>query len=231
MNAPLYIVHNACKEGIEAVIDAKWERHVVFAETCPQYLEFNSNVYKRPDGALFVCSPAVKGEESRAALREALKSGAIDTVATDHCPFPKAEKLRWGMGEAADFSKIPNGCGGVEFLYPYVLNLANRGEISMRRAVQLCAENPARIFGCADKGALAPGKDADIALYDPKQRYRIAAKDTLGAGDYSIYEGLEMTGRITQTYLRGKPVFENGKYVGDPGDGRYVKRESSGVNN
>ena len=142
MDAPVYIVHMSDKEGLDAVIKAKTEGHEIYVETCPQYLEFTCDVYKRPDGRNFVCSPPMKGEESRQALWTAIKDGIIDTVATDHCPFQQAEK-DWGLN---DFSKIPNGCAGVENLYPYMLDAANSGKISFERAVELCSTNPAKIF-------------------------------------------------------------------------------------
>uniref|UniRef100_UPI002FDFD3CA amidohydrolase family protein n=2 Tax=Muricomes intestini TaxID=1796634 RepID=UPI002FDFD3CA len=95
LEAPVYIVHMADKDGLEACIQAKKEGHKVYVETCPQYLEFTSDVYKREDGRNFVCSPPMKGQESQDALWKALKSGFIDTVATDHCPFQSYEK-DWG---------------------------------------------------------------------------------------------------------------------------------------
>ena len=110
LDAPIYIVHMADKEGLEACIRAKEEGAPVYVETCPQYLEFTCDVYKREDGRNFVCSPPMKGQESLDALWEAIKDGFIDTIATDHCPFQSYEK-DWGKD---DFTKIPNGCAGVE---------------------------------------------------------------------------------------------------------------------
>ena len=147
-DAALYIVHMADKEGLEACIEAKKQGHEIYVETCPQYLEFTSDVYKRKDGRNFVCSPPMKGQESQDALWNALKTGFIDTIATDHCPFQSYEK-DWGKD---DFTKIPNGCAGVENMYPYMLDAANRGRISFEKVVEVCAANPARIFGCDNKG-------------------------------------------------------------------------------
>jgi dihydropyrimidinase len=92
MEAPLYLVHMADKEGLEAAIAAKLDGNEIYIETCPQYLEFTSDVYKREDGRNFVCSPPMKGQESQDALWKAIKTGLIDTVATDHCPFQSYEK-------------------------------------------------------------------------------------------------------------------------------------------
>ena len=102
LKAPLYVVHMADKEGLEACIDAKRDGADVYVETCPQYLEFTCDVYKREDGRNFVCSPPMKGQESQDALWQALKAGLIDTVATDHCPFQSYEK-DWGKDDFTNY--------------------------------------------------------------------------------------------------------------------------------
>ncbi len=220
MDAPVYIVHMSDKEGLDAVIKAKTEGHEIYVETCPQYLEFTCDVYKRPDGRNFVCSPPMKGEESRQALWTAIKDGIIDTVATDHCPFQQAEK-DWGLN---DFSKIPNGCAGVENLYPYMLDAANSGKISFERAVELCSTNPAKIFGCADKGAIEVGKDADIVIYDKDKDFTISVNNMHSDYDHTIWEGKKLHGYPVKTFLRGNLVYDNGEFVGKPGMGKFVHR-------
>lgn len=220
LNAPLYLVHMADKEGLEAAIHAKEEGADVFIETCPQYLEFTCDVYKREDGRNFICSPPMKGKESQDALWLAIKNGMIDTVATDHCPFQSYEK-DWGKD---DFTKVPNGCAGVENLYPYMLDAANSGKISFERAVELCSTNPAKIFGCADKGSLGIGKDADIVIYDKNKDFTVSVKNMHSDYDHTIWEGKKFHGYPIRTYLRGVPVYDNGEFIGKPGMGQYVKR-------
>lgn len=219
LDAPLYIVHLANKDGVDAVTKAKDEGYEIYAETCPQYLEFTCDVYKREDGRNFVCSPPMKGEESRKALWEAIKRGDIDTIATDHCPFQSYEK-DWGKD---DFSKIPNGCAGIENMYPYMLSAANTGEISFEKAVELCSTNPARIFGLKDKGSIAIGKDADIVIYDPKKEFTITNDKMHSDCDHTIWEGVEVHGYPEKTYSRGKLVYENGEFLGEKGWGKFVK--------
>ncbi len=223
LNAPLYIVHMADKEGLEACIAAKHQGHQIYVETCPQYLEFTCDVYKREDGRNFVCSPPMKGKDSQDALWKALKLGFIDTVATDHCPFQSYEK-DWGKD---DFTKIPNGCAGIENLYPYMLDAANSGKLTFERVVQVCATNPARIFGCEKKGAIAIGKDADIVIYDREKEFTISVNNMHSDYDHTIWEGKKLHGYPVQTYLRGKLVYDNGEFVGVPGSGQYVKRVPS----
>ena len=224
LDSKLYIVHLANKEGVEAVQRARDEGYEIYAETCPQYLEFTSDVYKRADGRNFVCSPPMKGEESRLALWEAIKKGLITTIATDHCPFQSYEK-DWGKD---DFTKIPNGCAGIENMYPYMLSAANEGKITFNKAVELCSYNPAKIFGCDAKGAIEVGKDADIVIYDPEKEFTITNDKMHSDCDHTIWEGVKVKGYPEATYSRGKLVFKDGEFLGERGWGKFIKRSSSG---
>lgn len=219
LNVPLYIVHLANKDGVEAVTKARDEGYEIYAETCPQYLEFTCDVYRREDGRNFVCSPPMKGEESRIALWDAIRRGDISTVATDHCPFQSFEK-DWGK---EDFTKIPNGCAGIENMYPYMLSAANNGKISFEKAVELCAANPAKIFGCRSKGAVSVGKDADIVIYDPSVDFTITNDKMHSDCDHTIWEGVRLKGYPIQTYSRGRLVYDRGRFLGEKGWGRFVK--------
>jgi dihydropyrimidinase len=222
LNAPLYIVHLANKEGVEAVTKAKDEGYEIYAETCPHYLHFTSDVYKREDGRNFVCSPPIKGQESQDALWEAIKRGDIDTIATDHCPFESYEK-DWGKD---DFSKIPNGCAAIENMYPYMLDAANKGKITFQKAIELCCENPAKLFGCDTKGFIQVGKDADIVIYDKEKDFTISVNNMHSDYDHTIWEGVSLHGYPVQTYSRGRLVYDNGEFVGEAGWGKFIKRIS-----
>lgn len=220
LNAPLYIVHLANADGVDYVTQAKAQGYEIYAETCPQYLHFTCDVYKREDGRNFVCSPPMKGQASQDALWAAIKRGDIDTIATDHCPFQQAEK-DWGKD---DFRKIPNGCAGIENMYPYMLAKANEGVIPFTKAVELCSTNPARIFGCKTKGSLAVGKDADIVIYDPEKDFTITQQSMHSDCDHTIWEGVSLHGYPVQTYSRGRLVYDNGEFKGERGWGKFVKR-------
>jgi len=263
--AKLYIVHLACAEGLKAVEIAQREGYPIYAETCPQYLNFTNEVYKRPDGRNFVCSPPMKGEESQSALWESVCQGdgktgdsgktgdrplsysngrirqgsvpcltavpcltvpcltvaapiGINTLATDHCPFQTFEKDR-GIG---DFTKTPNGVMGVENLYPYMLSEANKGRLTFERVIELCSANPARIFGCEAKGAIAEGFDADIVLYDQTKDFTVSQKNMHSEVDYTIWEGTKLRGYPVRVYSRGKLIYKNGEFLGKPGHGRFI---------
>ncbi|MGI6586933.1 MAG: dihydropyrimidinase [Gracilibacteraceae bacterium] len=219
--APLYIVHLSSREGLDEVTKARDEGLEIYAETCPHYLNLTNEVYKREDGRNFVCSPSIKGEDSRKALWEGLRRGDISTVATDHCPFKSYEK-DWGK---EDFTKIPNGCMGIENMYPYMLSEASKGSITFNKAVEVCCTNVARIFGCApQKGTIAVGSDADIVIYDPKKKFVVSSKNMHSDVDYTIWENCVMTGYPVMTFSRGKLVYEEGSFKGNPGWGKFVKR-------
>ncbi|WMI82304.1 dihydropyrimidinase [Anaerotignum sp. MB30-C6] len=223
LNAPLYIVHLANKQGVEYVTKAKEEGYPIYAETCPQYLNFTCDVYKREDGRNFVCSPPIKAQESQDAIWEAIKRGDIDTVATDHCPFQQSEK-DWGKD---DFRKIPNGCAGIENMYPYMLAKANEGKISFMKAVEVCSSNPARIFGCTQKGGLTVGKDADIVIYDPEKDFTVTCENMHSDYDHTIWEGTQLHGYPVKTFSRGRLVYEDGEFKGEPGWGKFIRRNLS----
>ena len=220
LDTSLYIVHLANKEGVRAVTAARDAGYKICAGTCPEDLEFTCDVYKREDGRNFVCSPPMKGEESRQALWDAIKRGDIATIATDHCPFNRFEK-DWGKD---DFTKIPNGCAGIENMYPYMLSAANTGKIPFEKAVELCSTNPAKIFGLKDKGSVSVGKDADIVIYDPKKEFTITNDKMHSDCDHTIWEGITVHGYPEKTFARGRLVYDSGEFLGEKGWGRFVAR-------
>ena len=203
-----------------AVEKAKEEGYPIYAETCPQYLYFTNEVYKREDGRNFVCSPPMKGEASRKALWDGIKKGSIDTISTDHCPFLQSEK-DWGIN---DFRKIPNGCAGIENMYPFMLAAANSGKITFNKAVEICCSNTARLFGCDSKGSLDIGKDADIVIYDPEKDFTIHNSNMHSDTDHTIWEGVSLHGYPVKTFVRGSLVYDNGEFKGKRGFGRFIKR-------
>lgn len=226
-NASLYIVHLANKMGMEAVEKAQSEGYPIFAETCPQYLHFTNEVYKYERGRDYVCSPPIKNKESQDALWMGIKNGSITTVATDHCPFTKAEK-DWGLvkkdGTPGDFTTIPNGCAGVENMYPYMLSEANKGRISFNRVVELCASNPAKLFGLDYlKGEIRAGLDADIVIYDTEKEFTINNELMHGDTDHTIWEGVKLKGYPEATYSRGNLVYKEGEFLGKRGTGKLIK--------
>ncbi|MGK5089349.1 dihydropyrimidinase [Bdellovibrionota bacterium FG-2] len=222
---PVYIVHLTCNEALQAIKDSVSRyRHPVLAETCPQYLLLDREVYEKADfeGAKYVMSPPIRTRADQEALWAGLRDGFLQVVATDHCPFFFKGQKEKGRG---DFSKIPNGGPGVEdrfkLMYTYGVD---KGRISLNRFVQVMCSNPARIFGMSKKGNLTPGCDADIVLFDPLTKGVISAKSHHHNCDYSLFEGYETKGEIVGVLSRGDWVVKDKKVVGAPGRGKYVPR-------
>lgn len=223
---PVYIVHLTCDEALHHVKDSTARHHhPVFAETCPQYLLLDREVYERPgfEGAKWVMSPPIRGKKDQEALWAGLRDGYIQTIATDHCPFNfKGQK---DMGKH-DFSKIPNGAPGIEnrmnLMHTYGV-LENR--ISLNRFVQIMSANPAKIFGMYPrKGTIAPGADADIVLFDPSREGVISAKTSKQRCDYSAFEGFKTRGEAVAVLTGGEWAMRDGKITARKGAGKFIKR-------
>ena len=226
----IYIVHLSSKEGLVKVQEARDRGVNVFAETCPQYLLLDEERYKEPDfqGAKYVMSPPLRSKESNQALWGGLNSGDLQVVATDHCPFDfNGKKDMFGKD---DYKKIPNGAPGIETLLMLMHTQGVvKGRISLERMVDVLSTGTARMFGLKDKGEIAVGKDADMVIFDPDQKFTITQPKLHQNVDYTPYEGMEMTGMPYAVYSRGKRVAEwqndHVEFVGEVGRGRFVKRE------
>ena len=226
----IYIVHLSSKEGLWIVKKARNRGVNVFAETCPQYLLLDDERYKEPDfnGAKYVMSPPLRTRESNEALWGGLRSGDLQVVATDHCPFDfKGKKDMFGKD---DYKKIPNGAPGIETLL-MLLHTEGvvKGRITLEKMVEVLSTGTARMFGLRDKGEIAVGKDADMVVFDPHRKFTITQSRLHMNVDYTPYEGMEMTGMPDLVYSRGKKVAQwNGEqmeFVGRVGHGRFIKRE------
>lgn len=222
---PIYIVHLTCRESLDAVYRARQEGQLVYVETCPQYLLLDDSVYDKPDfeGAAYVMSPPIRPRGHQDALWHALSCGIIHTVATDHCPFRQHDQKVMGLG---NFTRIPNGAAGIENRMPlmYTYGVAT-GRLTLQQFVDVCCTQPAKIFGLYPrKGAIRPGADADLFLYDPTVRTTISARTHFQRVDRNIFEGFEIHGAVTHTIVAGKLAFKNGELRVERGAGRYLPR-------
>ena len=224
---PLYVVHMSAKQAVSTVAAARDEGWNVFGETCPQYLYLSLEEQLGAEGfegAKWVCSTPLRAraEGHQDELWRYLRTNDLSVVSTDHCPFCFKEQKELGLG---DFSKIPNGIGGVEHRMDLIFQGVVDGRISRERWVELCSTTPARMFGLYPrKGVIAPGADADIVVYDPSGRTRISVDTHHMNMDYSAYEGFEVAGKVRTVLSRGSVVVDNDEYVGRAGHGRYLKR-------
>jgi dihydropyrimidinase len=226
--APLYIVHMSAKQAVEVLQKHKDEGWNVFGETCPQYLYLSlEDQLSQPgfEGAKWVCSTPLrsKAEQHQDELWRYLRTNDLSVISTDHCPFCFKEQKEMGLG---DFSKIPNGIGSVEHRMDLIFQGVVEGRISLERWVELCSTTPARMFGLyGKKGAIAPGFDADIVVYDPTGRTEIGLNKTHHMNmDHSAWEGFVIDGHVDTVLSRGKVVIDDNQYLGTKGDGRFLKR-------
>ncbi|MBA7566345.1 D-hydantoinase [subsurface metagenome] len=226
----IYIVHLSSREGLWKVRRFRDRGIDVYAETCPQYLTLTEERYKEPNwnGAKYVMSPPLRSQGSLDELWRGLRGGDIQTVATDHCPFDFEGKK--DMNGKDDYKVIPNGAPGIETLL-MLLHTEGvvKGRITKERMVDVLSTGTARMFGLAEKGEVRAGKDADIVVFDPKQKFTITQSRLHMNVDYTPWEGWEMTGMPSVVYSRGRRVAEwsgdQMKFVGEIGRGRFVKRE------
>ncbi|MCF7549953.1 dihydropyrimidinase [Pseudonocardia sp. WMMC193] len=229
--APLYVVHVSAKQALAQIAEARGRGRNVFGETCPQYLYLSlEEQLGAPgfEGAKWVCSTPLRSraEGHQDELWRYLRTGDVTTVATDHCPFCFRGQKEMGLG---DFSKIPNGIGGVEHRMDLMYQGVVSGRISLERWVEVCCTTPARMFGMYPrKGVISPGADADVVVYDPAGHTSIGLEKTHHmAMDHSAWEGFEIDGAVDTVLSRGKVVVAGGEYRGRKGDGRFVKRDLS----
>jgi dihydropyrimidinase len=225
--SPLYVVHVSAAEAVRAIAAARDDGLNVFAETCPQYLFLDVDELARPgfEGAKYVCSTPLRPVEHQESLWRGLRTNDLSVVSTDHCPFCFGQK-ELGRG---DFSKIPNGMPGVEHRVDLLHQAVVEGRLSRRRWVELASTTPARMFGLHPrKGAIAPGSDADLVVYDPNAEQVLSAETHHMNVDYSAYEGKRITGKVRTVLSRGDVVLDEGQYRGRPGRGRFLPRETCG---
>ncbi|MCI8320443.1 MAG: dihydropyrimidinase [Dorea sp.] len=221
VDTPVIIVHLSSRKGYEEIVRAREAGQTVYVETCPQYLLLDEGKYfsGNEEGRKYMIAPPLRTKEDQKALWRALSEGGIQTIGTDHCSFTKEQK----EAGREDFAKTPCGMPGAEerpaLMYHFGVN---QGKITREQMCRCLAENPAKLYGLYPrKGAIAPGSDADIVVWNPNVRWTISAKTQQSASDYCPFEGVEITGRAERVYLRGTLAAENGEIVNGY-EGRYV---------
>ena len=226
--AAVYIVHLSNEDSLRELKHAQQRGLHALAETCPQYLVLSLEEQmpgKQWDEARFVFTPPLRKKHNQAPLWQALGDGTLSVVSTDHCPFRLADQKSLGRD---DFRKIPNGGPGIENRLQILWEFGvKQGRLTPENFVELCCTAPARIFGMPSKGVLAPGKDADIVLWDANAAYTISAATQCMATDYSMFEGWQVSGNARHVFSRGDLVVEDGKWIGQTGRGRFLKREAN----
>ena len=229
VDIPVVIVHLTNAATLAEVTAARRRGQKVYVETCPQYLVLDDSVYYNEDfsrAARYVCAPPLRKPEDCRALWAGLRKGDIQTISTDHCAFTLAQKDA-GRG---DFTKIPGGLPGVEARGELVYSFGvTTRKISLATMCKVLSENPAKLYGMFPrKGIIAPGADADIVVYDPQADHILRAEDMLSRAGYTPYEGFVTHGSVSQVWLRGKLMVENGHVIGEQ-EGQYIVRGKSAL--
>jgi len=240
--APVYIVHMNMGGEVDMLRYARERGTRIMGETCPQYLFFTQDVLRRPDGSKWICSPPLRSEEDNARLWSGLRDGTIQTIGTDHCPFffdggrpimyeGQAVQIPGKELGREDFTKIPNGLPGVQDRLPILWTYGVRaGRITANQFVALNSTNPARIFGLYPrKGALLPGSDADIVIWDPDRRVNYGVAMSHQRTDYNLYEDWELTGYPEKVFLRGQLIVDGERWMGRRGGGQYLPRSTGEI--
>ena len=220
---PGYIVHLTCEGALNAVRNATKRNQKVFVETCIQYLILDASLYEQNfEGAKWVMSPPLREKKDQQTLWAGINQGLVQVVATDHCPFKWEQKL---MGKD-DFSKIPNGHPAIENRMELLFSEGvAKNKITVNKYVEVACTNPAKIFGMFPrKGTVAVGSDADLVIFDPKEKHILSAKTHHMNVDYSGYEGWEVTGKVKTVLLRGQVAIENNECKIEKGFGKFIKR-------
>jgi len=223
--AGIYFVHTTAKEGVAAIAEARAAGQPVYGEALHNYLEFTCEDYKKPGGTAIHTYPAIKFADDRDALIAGLMDGRLATTATDEYTTHKGPKL-WGD----TIETVCGGHNGIETRIPvaYTKFVAERN-MALQRFVDITSANAARLLGLyPQKGAIQPGSDADLVIFDPGLHKTISLDDLHANSDYSIWEGYASQGWPVMTLLRGKVIVEDGKLVGSSTDGRWLKRRVSG---
>jgi dihydropyrimidinase len=237
-DSPVYIVHMNVGGEVDMLKYARERGIKVMGETCPQYLFFTIEDLRRPDGAKWICSPPMRSAPDNARLWEGLSEGILQTIGTDHCPFfyNGTRPIVYEGREIAipgkelgkdDFTKIPNGLPGVEDRMPIMWTCGVRtGKITANQFVAYNSTNPAKIFGLYPrKGALLPGSEADVVIWDPEKKVTYGVAQAHQRTDYNLYEGWELTGMPEKIFLRGRMIVDGEQWLGKSGEGQFLKRE------
>jgi len=216
-----YGIHTSCRKSAAVLADFReqYGSDMVRAETCTHYTTLTDDVYEELGNKPMI-APPIREQDDVEAMFEHLKRGSLDVVSTDHCGYRTESK------DVENWWESTFGANGLQVSLPIFHDAAvNDRGFSYPFLVRTMSRNPARIFGLSKKGAITPGMDADIVLFDPTETYTVTAADNASEADFSIYEGREVTGRVKKTFSRGELVADDGEIVGTPGHGEFVPRE------
>lgn len=210
-NCPVHIVHLSCADAVDMIARARADNMRITVETCPHYLTFASEEIADGD-TRFKCAPPIRQRENRERLWEALKNRHIDFIVSDHSPCtPELKLLRQG-----DFDKAWGGISSLQFGLSAIWTEAQQRGFSLEQVIRWMSTNPAKFTALSKKGALEPGKDADIVVFDPDASFEVRPDNVLHRHKVTPHEGRRLKGVVRATYLRGLKIFEDGRFLVKP---------------
>lgn len=218
---PLYFHNISTLCGLRALQEYAGDLTNVYAGSSLHTLTHTDKAYATPEGRNYTVSPPLRTPADQKALWQAFRSGQLQVLASSHRAFtPEQKKL------GTDLGLIPPGLSNIGvLLYVMYTQGVVRKKMSLNQMVNVLSAQPAQIFGLQQKGAVAVGKDADLVIFDPNEKWQLHHNDTHSDSLFSIYEGQEMQGKVLMTFLRGKIISENGRFVGEQGAGQRVIRQ------
>lgn len=217
--ANINLLHLSSRKAVEAAL--------LMADAFP-HIDFRREVTighlvldtESPSGALAKVNPPIRPRTDVEYLWEMLLDGKLDWVVSDHACCK--HELKVDATEPGNVFLAKSGFGGTEYLLPALISEGSRRGLSLNRIAELISYNPARRFGLDGKGDIAPGCDADLVLVDPDESWVVQAQDSPSTQGYTPFEGIELSARVKQTWLRGRLVYD-GTIVGEP-SGKFLKR-------
>ncbi|MFC1959165.1 dihydropyrimidinase [Chloroflexota bacterium] len=218
--ARVFVAHNSTGMTTELVNRQRtqagqWAK--VFCETCPQYLLLDDTVYAGDHPEHYILQPPLRPTAHQERLKKCVEAGMVDVLSTDSCDYSLDQKLA-----ELNFTRTPGGLPGIETLLPLMFTLF-KDSVGLPRLLQMLAENPARLFGLYPrKGAIQPGSDADLVIYDPSVEATIRHQDLHSLAGYSPFEGMKVQGRVQTVLSRGEVIVDQGEFFGRAGRGEFL---------
>lgn len=220
--ALIYVVHLSSERALQVCEEAQVRSLPVYVEGRPIFLYLTRAQYLKPEGALYVVQPPLREKNDVTALWEGIRKGTIHTIATDHAPHTREQKL----DPSLNVTDLLPGINELQVMLPMLYSKGVlEGRISLERFVALTSTNTAKLFGLyPQKGTIQVGSDADLVLWDLTEQREVKNAETFSKAQFSIYEGMMITGWPQITIRRGDVVYEGRKISVQPGSGQVVKR-------
>ncbi len=229
LGVPVLIVHMSAGPAAVEVAKARAGGVMAYGEAMPHFLLLDEGEYNKPgfEAMKFVITPPLRPKEHQEVLWASLRSGALETVGSDHCAFPYKDKIRLYETRGSVFTMIPHGAPGIETRVPLLFSEGvSKGRLSVTRFVEVVSTNPAKLGGIYPrKGTIAVGSDADIMIIDPEKEVTLTREMLHGNTDYTPFEGWKLKGYPVTTISRGTVLVQEGQFVAKPGVGQFLMRD------